>query len=173
MWDRQKKYIYGNPGEHFNALTRRIELAPGQVQYHVRKLQKQGEVVGEPLYGRTHYFPLEYEECERCAIAVLKQETARDILLMLVEDGPSAPARVAEDIDIARSTLEWYLDHLEEQALVTKQRDDGNRVTLVVPKPTETVRLLDEINPPLQNRLLDRFTRLVDLLSESRRNHLS
>lgn len=165
--DRIQEYIATHPGEHFNALTRTLDLAPGQVQYHLKKLRGQGAVVEEHLYGRTHYYTPEYDEWERSAIAVLRRETARDILFYLLEHGSARPDTVADDLGIARSTLEWHLNHLVEQDLVEKQRDKRNHVTLVVSRPTETVQLLEEITPSLSDRMLDRFIRLVDsLLSE-------
>ena len=162
--DRIYDYIATHQGEHFNALTRALDLAPGQVQYHLRKLQNRDRIVEEHRYGRTHYYTPEYDEWERGAIAVLRRETARDALFYLLEHGPSRPDAVADALDIARSTLEWHLDHLVEQNLVEKQRDKHNHVTLVVSRPTETVGLLKDITPSLSDRMLDRFTRLVDNL---------
>lgn len=164
--DRIHEYIATHPGAHFNALSRALDLAPGQVQYHLRKLRSQGRIVEERLYGRTHYYTPGYDAQERGAIAVLRRETARDILLHLLEHGPSEPDSVADALDIARSTLEWHLDHLGEQGLVEKQRDENHHVTLVVSEPTGTVRLLEEVTPSLSDRMLDRFTRLVDNLLE-------
>jgi predicted transcriptional regulator len=165
--DRIHDYIATHPGEHFNALTRALDLAPGQVQYHLKKLQSRNEVVEEHLYGRTHYYTPEYDEWERGAIAVIRRETARDILFYLLEHGSSTPNSVTDALGIARSTLEWHLAHLVQQDLVEKRRDKNNHVTLVVPEPTETIRLLRDVTPSLSDRMLDRFTRLVDdLFSE-------
>ena len=165
--DRIHEYIATHPGEHFNALTRRLDLAPGQVQYHLRELQNQERVVELPLYGRTHYYTPEYDAWERGAIAVIRRETARDILFCVLEQGPSRPDAVTESLEIARGTLEWHLNHLTEQNLIEKHRDTNNHVTLVPAKPTETTRLLEEITPSLSDRMIDRFTRLVDnLLAE-------
>jgi hypothetical protein len=59
------------------------------------------------------------------------------------------------------------LNHLTEQNLIEKHRDANNHVTLVAAEPTETARLLEEITPSLPDRMIDRFTRLVDnLLAE-------
>jgi predicted transcriptional regulator len=152
------------PGIHFNAIVRKLELAPGQVQYHLKGLIREGVVVAEPLYGRTHYYRPDYDADERGAIAVLRRETPRDIMFYLLERGPTDPSTVAADLDIARSTVEWHLDHLIEQGIVRKQRDSRNRVTLVLTRPTETVGLLEDIEPTLAGRFSDRFTRLVDHL---------
>lgn len=152
------------PGIHFNAIVRRLDLAPGQVQYHVGRLLRDDVVVGEHRYGRTHYYPPGYTDFQRGAIALFHRETARDILLYLLDHGPSDPASVATSLDIARSTLEWQLDRLVERDLVDKRQDENDRVTLVLSRPTDTVRLLTDVEPVLSDRLVDRFTRLVDRL---------
>lgn len=165
--DRLNDYVNTHPGTHFNALTRELDLAPGQVQYHLKKLRRNDDVVEDQLYGRTHYYPPGYDDWERAAIALLRRETARDILMYLLETGESRPGTVADDLDIARSTLEWQLDRLIEQNLVTKQRDMQNNVTLELTQPTETVRMLRQISPSFSNRMVDRFIRLVEnLLTE-------
>jgi predicted transcriptional regulator len=169
--DRIREHVVDHPGIHFNELTRALDLAPGQTQYHLKKLKRAENVVEESLYGRTHYFTPEYGPWERRAIAVLRRETARDVLVCLIRNGPSPPDAVVDELDIARSTLEWHLDHLVEQELVVKERDARNRVTLVVAHPEETVQMLRLVEPSLSGRLVDRFTRLVDsLLSADHRD---
>lgn len=150
------------PGIHFNGLVDRLDLAPGQVQHHLRSLLRDDAVVRLALYGRTHFYPPEYDRFQRGALALCHRETARDILVVLATRGPATPASVADTLDIARSTLEWHLGHLVEQDLVEKRPVGGNRVELVLTRPTETVRLLASIQPALSDRLVDRFSRLVD-----------
>jgi DNA-binding MarR family transcriptional regulator len=119
-------------------------------------------VVEARLYGRTHYYPPGYEAWNRAAIALLRRETARDVLVTLLERGPTDPSTVADGLEIARSTLEYHLDRLVEQGLVEKRRDSHNHVTLVLVRPAATAELLAEISPSLPERLVDRFTRLFD-----------
>lgn len=154
--------VEANPGVHFNALVRTLDLAPGQVQYHVRDLEAVDAVVADEFYGRTHYFPPEFDDWERGALALAHRETARDLLVVLLESGRSRPAAAAEAVGVARSTLEHHLDHLVECGLVEKERDQRNRVTLRLTRPEATVRLLDEIRPSASERFVDRFERLVD-----------
>lgn len=160
-------HVERHPGRHFNALVRALDLAPGQVQYHLKKLKREDEVVEERCHGRTHYFTPEYDARERGRIAVLRRETARDVLMYLLDAGASDPATVADALDIARSTLEWHLDRLVERDVVEKRRDTRNRVTLAVVDREEAVWLLEQVGPSLPDRMVDRFTRLVDdLLAE-------
>lgn len=157
-------YVRSHPGVYYTELRQALDLANGQVQYHLKRLLADKQVAEERLYGKTHYYPPDYDPWERGALALLRRETAGDVVSFLLSGGPAHPKTVAEELDIARSTLEWHLDHLTEQDVVEKQRDDHNRVTLTLNRPDDLVRLLWEADPSLYERMVDRFTRLVDLL---------
>ncbi|MFB6172500.1 MAG: winged helix-turn-helix transcriptional regulator [Haloarculaceae archaeon] len=158
--------VCADPGIHFSALVRDLDLAPGQVQYHVRRLSDAGDAVEERYYGQTHYYPPGYDEWDQRALALLRRETAADVVQALADAGPARPAAVADEVGVARSTLEWHLDRLVDAGLVQKRRDDRGRVTLALAQPDETARLLAAATPTPVGRLVDRFTRLVDALLE-------
>lgn len=160
---RIERYIEANPGVHFRELTRALDLATGQVQYHLRRLES---VVAEPINGRTHYYPAKMDPWERRTLAFLRRETARDILLALLADAPRSPGAVTAELDVARSTLEHHLDGLVEHGIVAKRRE-GNRVTLALRRPDATAALLRVVDPSLPERLADRFERLVDSFLEA------
>lgn len=158
--------IERHPGIHFSGLVRQLNLASGQVQYHLRRLQRDNAVVVEELYGKTHYYPPGYNGWERRAFALLRRETAGDIVAYLLSNGPTRPATVAADLDIARSTLSWHLNRLENQELISKRRDRRNNMRLVLERPMATARTLRDVDPSLWEQLVGRFTRLVDRLLE-------
>jgi len=160
--ERVLAHIERMPGVHFRQLGRDLDLATGQVQYHLRRLERAERIVTEEVDGRTHYFPPTYDDRERRALAVVRRETARDVLAYLVVDAPACPQAVAVDIDIARSTLEWHLDRLIAVDLVEKRRDERGRVTLLLADEDLVAGLLGYIEPSLPERLVDRFSRLVD-----------
>lgn len=164
--DTIESYVEENPGVHFNELVRSLDLAVGQVQHHVYRLLNTGRLVEEDLYGRSHYYPDEYDAWERRALALLRRETARDIVIYLIHHDEVRPNDVTEDVGIARSTLEWHLDNLVEQDVVEKRRDDRNRVLLSVSRREDVARLLVEITPSLSERFVDRFMRLFDQVFE-------
>ncbi|MFC7136756.1 winged helix-turn-helix transcriptional regulator [Halobaculum litoreum] len=163
--ERLRECVVANPGLHFNELVRRLDLAPGQAQYHLRRLASADRVVDESVSGRTHYFAPEIDPDERRRIALFRRETARDAVVELL-DGPAAPAAVAERVGVARSTLEWHLDGLVDAGVVEKRRDARGRVTLALVDPAATARSLGRIEPSVPDRLVDRFARLVDGLLE-------
>lgn len=161
-----RRRVERDPGIHFNDLVRELDLATGQVQYHVRRLVRSGDLVTERLYGRTHYYPTDFEEWDRRTLALLRRETTREVVRYLSARGPSHPADAADELGIARSTLEWHVSHLVEQDLVEKCYDDRGRVELELAHPERTGRLLSRVTPTAPDRLVDRFVRLVDLLLE-------
>lgn len=167
--ERIRAAIAADPGVHFRGLVRSLDVAPGQVQHHVRRLGSAGQVVSEGHRGRTHYYPPTFDPWERRAIAALRRETARDVVAVLLERGESDPATVADAVGVARSTLEWHLDALIDVDLVEKERVDGNRVALAPARPAETARLLATVDPSVADRLVDRFERLVDSLADDAR----
>ena len=154
-------HVRDHPGVHFSAVVRGTEFAPGQVQYHLRRLRSADEVTAEELYGRTHYYPPGYDDWERAALAMFRRETARDLLAHLLDSGATGPATLADELDLARSTVEWHLDNLGAQNLVVKRRE-GNRVRVELTRPEATAELLAAVTPSLPERMVDRFTRLVD-----------
>ena len=160
---RIHRHIESNPGVHFRELTRALDLATGQVQYHLSRLDR---VHSESVNGRTHYYTSSFDPWERRAIAFLRRETARDILVTLIQRETARPGEVAGHLDIARSTLEHHLSGLVEYDIVEKRRDSG-RVTLALCRPDLTVKLLAVVDPTNPDRLSDRFTRLLDRLFES------
>jgi predicted transcriptional regulator len=165
--ERIRTHVHANAGIHFNELVRESSFAPGQIQYHVRHLIDDGELVRSELYGRTHYYAPEYDEHERAMLALFRRETAREIVVHLIEHEPTGPAEIVDTLGIARSTLEYHLDRLVEQDVVEKGYDERNRVTLRLATPERTGELLTTVEPTVPDRLLDRFTRLVDDLLES------
>ena len=161
-----RRHVRSNAGIHFNELVRESAFAPGQVQYHVHRLLDEDELVRNEFYGRTHYYPPTYDEWERAALAMFRRETAREIVLYLIEHEPASPAVIADTLDIARSTLEHHLTRLVEHAIAEKRYDRQNRVSIVLANPERTGELLSVVEPTVPDRLLDRFTRLVDELLE-------
>ena len=158
-------HVARHPGIHFRELVRSVDYASGQVQHHVYRLLNAGQVVEEPLYGQTHYYLPDYDAWDRRTLALLRRETSRAILVVVLSSGGTRPDAVADHLGIARSTLEYHLDRLVEQDLVEKRRD-GQRVTLHATRPADTEALLAEITPSISEQLVDRLMRLTDALLE-------
>lgn len=163
---RIHEHVRANAGVHFNRLVRESGFAPGQVQYHLRRLIDEGKLVRDEFYGRTHYYPPNYEDWERGALALFRRETSREIVVCLIKNEPVSPGEVADELGVARSTLEHHLDHLVECDIVEKEYGYRNSVALWLANPEKTASLLETVMPTVPDRLVDRFTRFVDKLLE-------
>lgn len=165
---RIQKCVQHNPGVHFNDISRRLDIATGQTQYHLRKLRRDSRIEREDVRGRTHFFPPTYTSWERETIALLRRETTRDIVVLLLNRGAAKPDEVAGRLGLARSTVEWHLANLLEHDVASKHTvpdgDGAERVVVELTEPQDVYRLLREIEPRLTDRLVDRFTRLTDTL---------
>ena len=160
--ERIRRYVQDTPGVHFTRLGRDLELATGQVQYHLRRLIRNETLVVESIGGRTHYFPPEYDPWERRLIAYLRRETSRAILLRLHANGPARPVDLADELDVARSTVAYHVSNLVDAGAIVRSADEPMHVSLA--RPERTAELLGAVSPSLPDRIVDRFVRTVDRL---------
>jgi predicted transcriptional regulator len=161
--DQVREHVRSNPGVHFNELKRELDIATGQAQYHLRRLGRAGTLVSDEIGGRTHYFEDgAYDAWERRALALCRRETVREIVFALLDDGHLSAETLASDLGIARSTVSWHVSTLEDAGLVEKDYGERGRVELTLARPEETEALLRDVSPSLPDRLVDRFTKLVD-----------
>jgi predicted transcriptional regulator len=165
---RIRDCVYRNPGIHFSAVQRKLDIATGQAQYHLRKLCRSEGLEKEGVCGRTHYYPPTFSDWERGAVALLRRETSREIVLFLLDKEPIPPAQIADRLGLARSTVEWHLSRLVEYDMAKKRRptDGTDEVVVTLTHDAALYRLLREIEPHMLDRVVDRFSRLTDDLLE-------
>jgi len=161
---RVRRHVRDTPGVHFNRVSRDLDIATGQAQYHLRRLVRDDEVAVKRIGGRAHYFDPSFDPWERRALAFLRRETARGILVRLHAGGPTRPATLADDLDLARSTVSWHVSNMVEHGIIEKSDDRPMRLSLA--RPEQTAALLDEVSSSLPDRIVDRFIRTVDSLFE-------
>jgi predicted transcriptional regulator len=162
--DQIRRCVHDIPGIHFSRVSRELDLATGQVQYHLYRLIRADKIVSEEISGQTHYFAPDFDPWERHAIAFLQRETPREIIVRLHANGPTRPKTLASDLDLARSTIAWHVSNLVEHGIVEKS--DATPMTLSLTRTKRTAALLDAVSPSLPDRVVDRFVRTVDQLLE-------
>ncbi len=164
--DEIRAHVEATPGIHFSRLRRDLGLATGQTQYHLRTLTRDGRLVAEEVAGRTHYYEPTVDPWERCALAFLRRETARAIIVRLHADGSAKPCDLAAELGLARSTVSWHVSNLADNDVV--ERSDARPMTVSLARPERTARLLETASPSLPDRVVDRFVRTVDELLDGR-----
>lgn len=162
---RIERHVTAYPGVHFNQVVRDLDVTPDKLHRLAGQLEQEGRILTRKLYGKTHFYPPEFDEWEQNVLALLHRETAREILLVLLEDGPADPETVASAVGIARSTLEWHVSRLVDASVVEKNRN-GRSVSLELVDADRLTLLLSESEPTLTDRWVDRTTRLFDHVLE-------
>jgi len=162
---RIRRHVRETPGVHFNRVGRDLDIATGQAQYHLRRLVRDGEIAVERIGGRAHYFDPAFDPWERRTVAFLRRETAREILVRLHADGPTRSTTLADELDLARSTVSWHVSNLVESGIVEEVRRATHAPLARVPRADRDA-FFDEVSPSLPDRIVDRFVRTVDSLFE-------
>jgi len=161
---RIRRHVLDTPGVHFNRLTRELDVATGQAQYHLRRLVGDDELAVERVAGRAHYFDPAFDPWERQTVAFLRRETARALIMRLYADGPARQIDLKTELGLARSTVAWHVSTLTDAGILEKS--DTRPMMIRLSDPARTAALLETVSPSLPERLLDRFTRSVDQLLE-------
>ena len=118
------EHIKDNPGCHLRQIKRELNLAMGTMQYHLNLLEKQGKISSEKQNLHKYYFPIGlFEKKEKSILQILNQETAREILLSILEKKNPTQTDIASMMKLSSPSINWHLKRLLELGLVIENRD--------------------------------------------------
>ena len=158
-------YIEKNPGAHLRMITRDLQLGMGATQHHLDVLAKSGRIKSRRINVYRHYYTASVLEREHHILAFLKQETARDILIFLLEHPRSTQSDIVKFKGFSPPTISWHMSRLVEAGIVKSIRD-GRTVRYELTIDLQNMAsLLREYHPSIWDRLLDRFADLFLQLS--------
>lgn len=122
--ERILQYIQHNPGSHLRKIKEATDISMGTTQYHLEKLEKMGKVVSTRHGLYKHYFPIGiFKENEKEILKVLGQETAREILMFVIEERSPTQTDIVNRIGISPASVNWYIKRLIEIKLIVEIRD--------------------------------------------------
>jgi predicted transcriptional regulator len=116
-------YIKAHPGVHLRQICRELGLAMGDVQYHIRRLERDGRVsfVRRGLY-KFFYPSALFGEKQRDILSFLTLDTPRELLLSIVEKPDSGQDELARATAVSQPTVSWHLKRLIELGIVEKRQ---------------------------------------------------
>ncbi len=163
------KYIEENPGCHLRQLKRDLGLSMGTVQYHLNHLEKTGRIISERfnLY-RCYYASGLFKENERNILKILNQQTAREVLMFILEWKNSTQTDIANHLGIAPASASWHIKRLIDLGVILESREGKYRRYQPAVDPKEIIKILKTYHPTLWNRWSDRLAEMF--LSLSREN---
>jgi len=114
------KIVKEIPGISYNELGRLTELSNGVISHYILQLMQIGEIVkfGD---GRPKYFHYQVSNKDRKIIAVLRNETNREIVKFLLKSQSSISAEIiSKEIKKSKSTVSISLKILQKNRIVEK-----------------------------------------------------
>jgi len=160
------QHIQNNPGIHLRRISSDLQLAMGQVQYHLRVLEESGKVKSRKINLYRHYYHAEIlDKQHELILAFLAQETTRDILSYLVEHPDSTQTDIANYKHFSAPTINWHMSRLIETQIVTSKKE-GKTVKYSIKGDVKIlILLLKNYHPNVWNKLTSRFADLFFELS--------
>ena len=159
------QYIQANPGSHLREIKRELDMAMGTVQYHLDLLEKQGKIISERQNFRKFYFIVGlFADEQRNILKIIKQDTAREILLFIIEKKNPTQHEIVNKIQISAASVSWHLDRLEKVGMIYELREGKYKQYYLKIQPAVIIQLIKNYHPTIwdqwSGRLIETFLSL-------------
>ena len=144
------------PGIHFRELGRETGMRTGNLEYHLRYLEKAKLIQSHKTKGSKRFYSKELDGQELKLLGVLRQKTFRTILIKLLQDPGINHKKLVGYLGISPSSVTWYMNQLIEKNLVQPSKH-GREKKYVVKNKEEIVKLLIVYQESFLDKLVDRF----------------
>ena len=138
-------------------------MAMGVVQYHLYRLEKEGEIVSRRRGLYKRFYPiLVFGDRELEIMNVLAQETERDLLLFLMQNPNATQKELSGYARVSPSSINWHMQRLSKSRLIETKHEGANVRYLIKANPAEMLALLKSYHPAIWEKWADR---LADIIS--------
>jgi predicted transcriptional regulator len=164
-----RRSIYDYIGEHPGAFVREIErelgMQPGLLSYHLHQLEAGGLVKAhDDGYRRCYFIADSVSPATRQAVALLRQEAVRDILLLLLRDGTMTFGQLIREMRVSKSTMSHHMKRLVAMGFVlVEARNRENHYSLQDKEMVLDAMAVIKMRPA--EGAADRFADVWDMLA--------
>ncbi|HKQ22420.1 MAG TPA: winged helix-turn-helix transcriptional regulator [Nitrososphaeraceae archaeon] len=117
-------FIQDNPGCHLRKIKREMGISMGTVQYQLDKLEKMGKVTSTRRGFYKYYFPVGlFKDSEKDILEVLTHETARKILMFILEQKNPTQTDIVNNVRISPRSISWHVGRLITLKIIREVRD--------------------------------------------------
>jgi predicted transcriptional regulator len=164
-------YIQAHPGVHLREIARSLNLAIGDVQYHLYALEKAGYIISKRRGLFKHFYTSNaFNESQKNIIEALSHETQRRILFLMMRKSSISQGEIAKLVNVSASTVTWHMKHLVDAGLVRVHRE-GRMVKYDLKVPADEIKKLAKSYPLMfWEKWADRFADLWIDLSNYKEN---
>lgn len=167
--DKVLCFIQNNPGCHLRRIKREIDISMGTVQYHLHKLEKMGRVTSTRRGLYKYYFPAGlFEENEKEILEVLTHETARKILMFIIEQKSPTQTDIVNSVRISARSISWHVGRLIALKMIREIKDGKYKRYQLQDDAKDVLTLLRSYYPSVWDKWSMRVVEMFLSLSSSR-----
>jgi predicted transcriptional regulator len=165
--DQILRFIEQNPSCHLRKIKKELDLAMGTVQYHLDRLEKAGRITSQKQGLHKHYFLVgAFEENEKQLLEVLSNETAREILMFIIEQKYPSQSEISKHIAISSPSVSWQIKRLQDYGVIEEIREGKFKRYKLHGDSKQFVALLKNYYPGIWNRWSSRLAEIFLSLSQ-------
>jgi len=167
--DKVLFFIQDNPGCHLRRIKREIGISMGTVQYHLHKLEKMGRVTSTRRGLYKYYFPSGlFRENEKEILEVLTHETARKILMFIIEQKSPTQTDIVNSVRISARSISWHVGRLIALKMIREIKDGKYKRYQLQDDANDILTLLRSYYPNVWDKWSMRVVEMFLSLSSSR-----
>jgi predicted transcriptional regulator len=142
----------------------------GNVQYQLEKLEKMGKITSTRRGLYKYYFPEGlFKESEKEILEVLTHETARKILMFIIEQKSPTQLDIVSSVKISARSASWHVGRLIDLDIIREFKDRKyKRYQLHESDPKYIITLLKNYYPDICDKWSIRVVELFLSLSSGR-----
>lgn len=107
------RFIQEKPGCHLRLIKNELGISIGSVQYQLLKLEKMQRITSSRRGSYKFYFLHGvFKDNEKNLLQFLRQETAREILMFIIEHKNPTQTDIVNSIGISAASINWHVRHL-------------------------------------------------------------
>jgi predicted transcriptional regulator len=162
-------FIQDNPGCHLRRIKREIGISMGTVQYHLHKLEKMGRVTSTRRGLYKYYFPAGlFRENEKEILEVLTHETARKILMFIIEQKSPTQTDIVNSVRISARSISWHVGRLIALKMIREIKDGKYKRYQLQDDAKDILTLLRSYYPSVWDKWSMRVVEMFLSLSSGR-----
>ena len=151
------EFISSHPGVHLREICRALGLAMGDVQYHIRRLERDGRITSTRRGLYKFFYPANlFGEKQREVLSVLSLDRPRELLLNIVEHPGSTQEGLALATGVSQATVSWHLKRLVDLGIVVRGQQ-GRVASYSVARGGEIASFIKTYHPTVWERWSSRL----------------
>lgn len=164
--ERIYQYINYNPGVHLRRISKELNLAIGDTLYNINILEKSGLIKHRKWNMYKRYFIISISDNRSQAIlALLQQETTREIILFLIENPGSTQIEISKRISFSAPTVKWHMSRLITMEIVYSHKESKFIKYFLKGDVNDIISLMKVYHPSIWSKLANRLAEIFIELS--------